>query len=1016
MAQTSNSYTVGSSGQAGPYSYSFPAIADADIKVSVNGTVKTVTTHYTLDTGNTRITFVSGQEPSTGDRVIVYRNTSEDPINSTFVSGSTIRSNELNENFKQLLYIAQESDNQGLSTLGGTMSGTLEIGEDQVIKFEGATANAHETTLTVVDPTADRTITFPNVTGTVITDGDTDTVGVTMMRHNSVDSDQYTDGSIDTEHIADLQITTAKIAAGAITSSKIGGGEVTTAALADDAITTAKLADDSVTNAVIAANAVDSVHYVDGSIDREHLAADIVNEDKIADNAVRSEHILANAVSSSELAANAVATGNIADGAITAAKIGAREVTRATIANDAVGADQLDTNSVGTSELKDNAVTIDQIADAVIVTNGEQAAHTVNDLTFFTTQAADARYDARYFNISTGDTIKDGQTFPDNDTTIATTAAINDRIVDLVDDVGGFWPIANETSFPSSNPDVNNGAGTIVSIKALTSAITTGSGVTTHTITNGAGSGNNVTITGLTQSTTYAAGFGMLLETTTTLHTYAFHRLQAKATEVSTVSGSITNVNTVAGSIANVNTVASDLNESTSEIDTVATNITNVNNVGNNISSVNNCSTNLTAIEHYGDTYQVATGAPTQRPDGSSLVIGDLWFDSSSNKVMMVRDGSAGDGYASVTPSQSVLDDIAIVSGNITWQEDLGSIGDALSTGTGNSIETCSDNIANIQRLGTADAVADMAILATTDVVAALNTLGTADVVADLNTLGTADVVADMNKLATTDCVNDMNTLATTANVNNISTVAGIASNVTTVAGISSDVTAVAADATDIGTVAGKATEIGRLGTAAAVADMAILGTTDCVADMAILATTDVVADLNTLGTADVVSDLNTLATSDVVSDMNTLATSGNVTAMDNCSGSISNINTVSGSISNVNTTAGSISNVNTTAGSISNVNTVAGSIADVNRYANEYKIASSAPGSPSEGDLWYDSSNNVLKYRDDNSWESIAAGIADVVQDTTPELGGHLDCNNKNLTEVATVSGDNLQIDFGTL
>ena len=33
--------------------------------------------------------------------------------------------------------------------------------------FEGATANAHETTLTVTDPTADRTITLPDATGTV---------------------------------------------------------------------------------------------------------------------------------------------------------------------------------------------------------------------------------------------------------------------------------------------------------------------------------------------------------------------------------------------------------------------------------------------------------------------------------------------------------------------------------------------------------------------------------------------------------------------------------------------------------------------------------------------------------------------------------------------------------------------------------------------------------------------------------------------------------------------------------
>ena len=38
--------------------------------------------------------------------------------------------------------------------------------------FEGNLANAYETTLTVTEPTADRTITLPNATGTVALDGD----------------------------------------------------------------------------------------------------------------------------------------------------------------------------------------------------------------------------------------------------------------------------------------------------------------------------------------------------------------------------------------------------------------------------------------------------------------------------------------------------------------------------------------------------------------------------------------------------------------------------------------------------------------------------------------------------------------------------------------------------------------------------------------------------------------------------------------------------------------------------
>tara|TARA_R100000654_G_scaffold5200_8_gene14963 strand:+ start:10165 stop:11814 length:1650 start_codon:yes stop_codon:yes gene_type:complete len=45
----------------------------------------------------------------------------------------------------------------------------------KVIQFEGATSNTNETTLTVTNPTADRTITLPDSTGTVLTTGNSDT-------------------------------------------------------------------------------------------------------------------------------------------------------------------------------------------------------------------------------------------------------------------------------------------------------------------------------------------------------------------------------------------------------------------------------------------------------------------------------------------------------------------------------------------------------------------------------------------------------------------------------------------------------------------------------------------------------------------------------------------------------------------------------------------------------------------------------------------------------------------------
>jgi hypothetical protein len=50
----------------------------------------------------------------------------------------------------------------------GQLSSGLSIGATGII-FEGATADAYETTLTVVDPTADRTLTIPNETATLVT-------------------------------------------------------------------------------------------------------------------------------------------------------------------------------------------------------------------------------------------------------------------------------------------------------------------------------------------------------------------------------------------------------------------------------------------------------------------------------------------------------------------------------------------------------------------------------------------------------------------------------------------------------------------------------------------------------------------------------------------------------------------------------------------------------------------------------------------------------------------------------
>ena len=308
----------------------------------------------------------------------------------------------------------------------------------------------------------------------------------------------------------------------------------------------------------------------------------------------------------------------------------------------------------------------------------------------------------------------------------------------------------------------------------------------------------------------------------------------------------------------------------------------------------------------------------------------------------------------------------------------------------------------------------------------------------------------------------------------NVSTVAGISSNVTTVAGISSDVTAVAGDATDIGTVAGLATEIGRLGTADAVADMAILGTADVVSDLNTLATSAIVTDLDALAdiateldalgditsnittvagisanvttvagissnvttVAGVSSDVSTVAgistdvaavediaanvttVAGVASDVTTVAgISANTTTVAGISANVttvagisSDVTTVAGDAADISTVAGISSNVTTVATNNANVTTVASNITGVNSFAERYRVGSADPTtSLDEGDLAYNSTDNQLKFYNGSSWNSITAGIANVSEDTTPQLGGDLDLNNNNITGTGGIPAANL-------
>jgi hypothetical protein len=75
-----------------------------------------------------------------------------------------------------------------------------------------------------------------------------------------------------------------------------------------------------------------------------------------------------------------------------------------------------------------------------------------------------------------------------------------------------------------------------------------------------------------------------------------------------------------------------------------------------------------------------------------------------------------------------------------------------------------------------------------------------------------------------------------------------------------------------------------------------------------------------------------------------------------------SNFSVVASNIGNINTVAGANSNISSVAGSIANVNTVASTLTAVNSFNDLFTAGSSAPASPSDGDLWYDTTNSQLK------------------------------------------------------
>ena len=298
---------------------------------------------------------------------------------------------------------------------------------------------------------------------------------------------------------------------------------------------------------------------------------------------------------------------------------------------------------------------------------------------------------------------------------------------------------------------------------------------------------------------------------------------------------------------------------------------------------------------------------PSTDNDGATLVDGALYFNTSTN-VMMVYD-LGGTTWNRTTPTSadqtkintvsgiaskvttvagisSNVTTVAGISSNVTTVAGISSDVTAVA-GDATDIGAVAAKATEIGRLGTADAVTDMSILGTAAIVTDMSILGTAAVVEDMSILGTADIVTDMSILATSDIVTDMSILATSDIVTDMS----ILGTAAVVEDMSILGTAAVVEDMSILATPDIITDMSILATPAIVTDMSILGTAAIVEDMSILGTAAIVTDMSILATPAIVTDMSILGTAAIVEDLSILGTSGNVTAMATCATNIADVN-----------------------------------------------------------------------------------------------------------------------------
>ena len=134
MATTSVQYT--GDGSTVLYSFPFPYIEETDVKAAIDGVV---TTAFTIENTNT-VRFDSA--PALGADVSIFRRTDTEDLPYVFYPGSAIKAKDLNQDFSQILYVAQELQDSTIDNeTGGEINGDVIFNGDVIINQEPVNDN-----------------------------------------------------------------------------------------------------------------------------------------------------------------------------------------------------------------------------------------------------------------------------------------------------------------------------------------------------------------------------------------------------------------------------------------------------------------------------------------------------------------------------------------------------------------------------------------------------------------------------------------------------------------------------------------------------------------------------------------------------------------------------------------------------------------------------------------------------------------------------------------------------------